>query len=123
MAEKAILRAMIAMARADDAFDDEERTHVREIYAEVTGSVLEPEDLNAEIEAREAGKYETVAYLRAEADNFPMTTKETIIKAAYRILLCDGQIAAEERKKLRDIADAIGMEEIHYKSVLEDVSG
>ena len=49
-------------------------------------------------------------------------TKEEIIRAAYLALLADDRIAGEERKKLKDIATALAMPEIHFGAILEDLA-
>jgi hypothetical protein len=38
------------------------------------------------------------------------------------VLLADGRIAGEERKKLKDIAIALQVPEIHFGAILEDVA-
>ena len=48
--------------------------------------------------------------------------KEEIIRAAYLVLLADDRIAGEERKKLKDIAAALQIPEIHFGAILEDLA-
>lgn len=122
MSNAAILRAMISMARADKDFDAGERAEICTIYRDVTGDTVAPEAVDAEVAAREAGEYETLPYLRSAASSLDRDAQERLIKAVYRVLLCDGVIAAGERKKLGEIAEAVGMHELHYKAVLEDIS-
>ena len=55
---------------------------------------------------------ELLAELSAAAPVLDRETKEEIIRAAYLTLLADGRIAAEERKKLKDIAMALRVPEI-----------
>jgi DnaJ-domain-containing protein 1 len=50
------------------------------------------------------------------------TTKEEMIRAAYLALLADDRIAGEERKKLKDIAAALQVSEIHFGAILEDLA-
>ena len=49
-------------------------------------------------------------------------TKEEMIRAAYLVLLADERIAGEERKKLKDIAAALQIPEIHFGAILEDLA-
>lgn len=119
---EALLRAMISMASADDKLEDCERQTIREIYLEMTGEPLADEMIDATMAARAAGQYETIAYLKESAAALGRNDREQLITAAYRVLLCDGVIAAGERKKLAEIARAIDMPEIHYKAVLERVA-
>ena len=53
-----------------------------------------------------------LAELSAASPVLDRETKEEIIRAAYLTLLADGRIAAEERKKLQDIALALRVPEI-----------
>ena len=48
--------------------------------------------------------------------------REEIIRSAYLVLLADGRIAGEERKKLKDIAIALQVPEIHFGAILEDLA-
>jgi hypothetical protein len=38
------------------------------------------------------------------------------------VLLADNRIAGEERKKLKDIAAALRVSEIHFGAILEDLA-
>ena len=44
------------------------------------------------------------------------------MRAAYLILLADDRIAGEERKKLKDLAAALDISEIHFGAILEDLA-
>jgi DnaJ-domain-containing protein 1 len=48
-----------------------------------------------------------------------LETKEAIIRAAYLTLLADKRVAEEERKRLKGIADALQISEIHFEAILE----
>ena len=49
-------------------------------------------------------------------------TKEEIIQGVYLVLLADENIAGEERKRLKDIANSLGIAEIHLGTILEDLA-
>ena len=59
---------------------------------------------------------------RAAAKVLDLDTKEEMIRAAYLVLLADERIAGEERKKLKDIAAALQIPEIHFGAILEDLA-
>jgi tellurite resistance protein len=63
-----------------------------------------------------------LAELSAVAGGMSRETKEEIIRAAYLVLLADDRIAGEERKKLKDIAAALKVSEIHFGAILEDLA-
>ena len=63
-----------------------------------------------------------LAELSAAAPVLDRETKEEIVRAAYLTLIADDRIAAEERKKLKDIAMALRVPEIHFGAILEDLA-
>jgi hypothetical protein len=63
-----------------------------------------------------------MAEFSAAAKVLDQATKEEMIKGAYLVLLADDRIAGEERKKLKDIAAALQIPEIHFGAILEDLS-
>jgi tellurite resistance protein len=63
-----------------------------------------------------------LAELSSAAALLSRQTKEEIIRSAYLVLLADGRIAGEERKKLKDIAIALQVPEIHFGAILEDLA-
>ncbi len=66
-----------------------------------------------------ATKRGVLAELSAAARSMSRETKEEIIRAAYLTLLADKRISGEERKKLRDIAAALQISEIHFDAIVE----
>ena len=53
---------------------------------------------------------------------FTCLPNDEIVRAAYLVLLADDRIAGEERKKLKDIAAALQIPEIHFGAILEDLA-
>ena len=121
MPKEAVLRAMVSMSRADQTVSEEEIAHICEIYRDVTGEIIATEQVKDAIEGHQSGNLRALPYLRDIAPSLDNKTKEQLIKATYRVLICDTIVASEERKKLAEIARAINMREIHYKAVLEDI--
>ena len=66
-----------------------------------------------------ATKRDVLVELSVAAGSISRETKEEIIRAAYRTLLVDKRIAEEERKRLKDIAAALQISEIHFEAILE----
>ena len=116
-----ILKAMVAVAAADGRLDAREVGLIQKVYQDQTGR---PVDVSGVARAAEAyaTKRDVLAELSAAAGGMSRETKEEIIRAAYLVLLADDLIAGEERKKLKDIAAALQIPEIHFGAILEDLA-
>lgn len=116
-----ILQAMVSMAAADEALDEAETATICRIYEQVTAQAITVADVREEAEGRRTSETRLAAELKEACNEIDKPTKENIIRAAYLVLLADGRIAARERKKLKDFADALKIPEIHYTMILEDL--
>lgn len=115
-----ILKAMVAVAAADGRLDAREAGLIQQVYQDQTGR---PVDVSGVARAAEAyTKRDVLVELSAVAGGMSPETKEEIIRAAYLVLLADDRIAGEERKKLKDIAAALQIPEIHFGAILEDLA-
>jgi len=116
-----ILKAMVAVAAADGRLDAREVGLIQKVYQDQTGR---PVDVSGVARAAEAyaTKRDVLAELSAAAGGMSLETKEEVIRAAYLVLLADDRIAGEERKKLKDIAAALQIPEIHFGAILEDLA-
>lgn len=115
-----ILKAMVAVAASDGRLDEREIDLIRQIYQDQSGRTLSGEDVARAVEAH--AKDDVFAQFAAAAKRLDQPTKEEMIRAAYLVLLVDDRIAGEERKKLRDIADALQIPEIQFGAILEDLA-
>jgi tellurite resistance protein len=116
-----ILKAMVAIAGADGRLDAREVGLIQKIYHEQTGRRVDAGGVARAAEAY-ATKRDVLSELSAVAGGMSRETKEEIIRAAYLVLLADDRIAGEERKKLKDIAAALKVSEIHFGAILEDLA-
>ncbi len=116
-----ILRAMVAVAAADGRLDAREVGLIQKVYEERTGRQVDVSGVASAAEIY-ATKRDILAELAAIAGSMSRETKEEIIRSAYLVLLADGRIAGEERKKLKDIAIALQVPEIHFGAILEDLA-
>ena len=66
-----------------------------------------------------ATKRDVLAELSTAAGSMSRETKEEIIRAAYLTLLADKRIAEEERERLKDIAAALQISEIHFDAIVK----
>ena len=115
-----ILKAMIAVATADGGLEDREVSLIQQVYEDQAERPITPEEI-AEV-SQASTRDGLLAELSAASPVLDRETKEEIIRAAYLTLLADGRIAAEERKKLKDIAMALRVPEIHFGAILEDLA-
>ena len=104
---------MVAIAAADGRLDAREVRLIQQVYQERTGRPVDAGGVARAAEAY-ASKRDVLAELSAAAGGMSRETKEEIIRAAYLVLLADDRIAGEERKKLKDIAAALQVPEIHW---------
>jgi tellurite resistance protein len=112
---------MVAIAAADGRLDAREVRLIQQVYQERTGRPVDAGGVARAAEAY-ASKRDVLAELSAAASGMSRETKEEIIRAAYLVLLADDRIAGEERKKLKDIAAALQVPEIHFGAILEDLA-
>lgn len=112
-----ILQAMVSMAAADGDVHESEVAAIRSIYAHTTGREISDIDLGRAPVARRG----LTGDLARDRKTLARNVREDILRAAYRILLADGQIAAGERKILEDIAEALEIPEIHKNVILEEI--
>jgi tellurite resistance protein len=116
-----ILKAMIAVASADaGGLEDSEISLMQQVYEDQAKRPITPQEI-AEV-AEATTRDGLLAELTAAAPVLDRETKEEIIRAAYLTLIADDRIAAEERKKLKDISMALRVPEIHFGAILEDLS-
>ena len=109
---------MIAVGSADGGLEDRELSLIQQVYEDQAERPITREEI-AEMSSTRDG---LLAELSAASAVLDRETKEEIIRAAYLTLLADGRIAAEERKKLQDIAMALRVPEIHFGAILEDLA-
>ena len=115
-----ILKAMIAVGSADGGLEDREVSLIQQVYEDQAERPITPEEI-AEV-SQASTRDGLLAELSVASPVLDRETKEEIIRAAYLTLLADGRIAAEERKKLKDIAMALRVPEIHFGAILEDLA-
>jgi uncharacterized tellurite resistance protein B-like protein len=116
-----ILRSMVAMAASDGRLDDREIAIIQRTYHELTAKELTADDIRHASGATAKGD-DILGELRRVSGQLSTPTKEGIIQGVYMVLLADENIAGEERKRLKDIANSLGIDEIHLGTILEDLA-
>jgi uncharacterized membrane protein YebE (DUF533 family) len=115
-----ILKAMIVVASSDGGLDERETSLIQQVYQDQSGRAISADEISRE--AAMLAKYDAIAQFAAAAKVLDRNAKEEIIRAAYLVLLADDRIAGEERKKLKDLAAALQIPEIHFGTILEDLA-
>jgi tellurite resistance protein len=113
---------MVAIAGADGRLVESETDTIRRLYQRLTGDEIEPVDVAHAMEARAASSLHLTDLLKSRRGELDMTARESLLKAAYLVLMSDKRVAARERKKLHDYAKALEIPEIHLTAILEDLS-
>lgn len=114
-----ILKAMVAVAVSDGRLDEREIGLIQQVYQDQTHRPLTADEVARAVEANTG---DAIAEFVAAARALDQPSKEEVIRAAYLVLLADDRIAGEERKKLKDIAAALQIPEIHFGAILEDLA-
>lgn len=120
--QQLILQAMVSMASADGETDTAEITVIRSVYANETGEDISTRDVTQAAALLRASSESLSSVLSIANATMDKQVKEVLLKASYLVLLADGRVAARERKRLQDFANALKISEIHFSVILEDVS-
>ena len=115
-----VLKAMVAVATSDGHLDSREVGLIQQVYEDRTGRKLTADEVARAVDANAQG--DMLDMFGAAAKTTDMETKEEMVRAAYLVLLADDRIAGEERKKLKDISNALQIQEVHFGAILEDLA-
>jgi len=115
-----VLMAIVAVGASDGGLDARETGLIQRVYRDQSGRALSTDEVTEAAGALAKG--DTIAAFAAASKTLDRGAKEEVIKAAYRVLLADNRIAGAERKKLKDIAAALKIPEIHFGAMLEDLT-
>lgn len=114
-----MLRAMISMAKADGNLADVEIATISAIFEQVAGVAVSESEITESASGIAGSSSALAADLKAAASDMDKPVKEAVVKAAYLVLLADGEVATGERKNLFDIAASLNMPDIHVTAILE----
>ena len=117
-----MLKAMIALAAADDRLNAREVGVIQRIYQEQTGRSVDASVVVLAVQTY-ATKRDAIAELSTAVGSMSQETKEEIVRAACLTLLADESVSAGESKKLRAIAAALRMSESRLEEILGGLKG
>ncbi|MEM8593098.1 MAG: TerB family tellurite resistance protein [Pseudomonadota bacterium] len=109
-ARLALCALLVRVARADGAYDAEERAHILAIATGRYGlSAVNAEALVKDAEALESEAPDTVRFTRAIKDAVPYEERMGVIEALWTVVLADGVRDDEENALLRLVANLLGV--------------
>ena len=117
----AIKKVMIHVLLADGIIDDSEVKTVSEIYQQITGRVIENQDLRVEIDFIQKTNENFSDCLLMFQGCLNEEGKELVIRAAYSVAMADGEFQEEEQVLINKIGSDLGMTEAHIRGVIAGV--
>lgn len=109
-ARLALTALLVRIARSDGQYDDVEKDQIRDIVADRYD--LSPElaqDLMYQAQELESQAPDTVRFTEAIKDAVPYEDRTSVVAAAWRVVLADGDRADEEDALMRLIAKFLGV--------------
>lgn len=109
-ARVALTALLVRIARSDGDYQAAERDIIRDVVAERYDlSEGLADDLMAQAEQLEAQAPDTVRFTEAIKDAVPYEDRLTVVEAAWKVVLADGERADEEDALMRIIAKFLGV--------------
>ena len=123
-AEVAIAALMVRIARADNHYGKDERTHIDALLARRRNlSAADAADRRAAAEMIEAEAPDTVRFTRAIKDRIALEERAEIIGALWEIALADGTRSADEDAMIRLVASLLGVSDVESAQQRQQVAG
>lgn len=123
-AEVAIAALMVRIARADNHYGKDERTHIDALLARRRNlSAADAADRRAAAEMIEAEAPDTVRFTRAIKDRIALDERAEIIGALWEIALADGTRSADEDALIRLVANLLGVSDVESAQQRRQVAG
>lgn len=113
-----ILKAMIAMAAADDRLDAREVSTIQRIYQAQTGRAVDGRAIVLAVQTF-AVRRSMLDALSIASGSMAQETKEAIVRAAYLTAVANQQISATERETLKAIAAALHLSDQEVQEIVD----
>lgn len=113
-----ILKAMIAMAAADDRLDGREVSTIQRIYQAQTGRAVDARAIVLAVQTF-AARRDMLDALSFASGSLRRETKEAIVRAAYLTAVANQQISAAERETLKAIATALHLSDKEVQEIVD----
>lgn len=122
-AEVAIAALMVRIARADNHYGKDERTHIDALLARRRNlSAADAADRHAAAEMIEAEAPDTVRFTRAIKDRIALDERAEIIGALWEIALADGTRSPDEDAMIRLVASLLGVSDVESAQQRQQVA-
>ncbi|MBL6429246.1 MAG: TerB family tellurite resistance protein [Maritimibacter sp.] len=109
-ARVALTALLVRIARSDGQYDDVEKDQIRDIVADRYDLSSElAQDLMYQAQELESQAPDTVRFTEAIKDAVPYEDRTSVVAAAWRVVLADGDRADEEDALMRLIAKFLGV--------------
>lgn len=109
-ARVALTALLVRIARSDGQYDDVEKDQIRDIVADRYDLSHElAQDLMYQAQELESQAPDTVRFTEAIKDAVPYEDRTSVVAAAWRVVLADGDRADEEDALMRLIAKFLGV--------------
>ena len=123
-AEVAIAALMVRIARADNHYGKDERSHIDALLARRRNlSAADAADRRAAAEMIEAEAPDTVRFTRAIKDRIALEERAEIIGALWEIALANGTRSADEDAMIRLVASLLGVSDVESAQQRQQVAG
>jgi uncharacterized membrane protein YebE (DUF533 family) len=118
---KALVRALVATAKADGEIADSEMKLIVDVVRKVTGNQIG--SLTIRDICREAAreKVAITTYLSGQARRFDSDMQAMLIRCSFLVMSADGRLDEKEFDLLLQMAKAMGMPEPAYQAVLGEM--
>ena len=112
-ARLALTALLVRIARSDGDYAPSEIARIDRIVVTRYGlSPFEASALRAQAEALEKEAPDTVRFTRAIKDAVPYEDRRTVLEAAWKVVLADGERAQEEDALMRMVASLLGVNDL-----------
>lgn len=112
-ARLALTALLVRVARADETYDDAERSRIDRIVATRYGlSPFEATKLRGQAEELESQAPDTVRFTRSIKDAVGYDQRIGVIEALWQVVLADGVREAEEDALLRLVSNLLGISDM-----------
>ena len=118
---EAVRSAMLRVMIVDGSIEDAEIEAAVNIYTEMTGLVVTPEQMRADAALAQSGGVELEAALATVGPHLNVNGRGMVVKAALLVALADGDFAPQEQQLVHGISRVIGLTDDEFRQVLADV--
>lgn len=118
--EKAVVRVMIAVARADRFMDADEERKIRQLFHDIAGRPLTTTFLNEQLSVVQKWGFDVDKVVRDVRPRLNDHGRELVLRSAVYVAMADGRLHKRESGLLQRIARSLEMTQTHSTAVLRE---